>query len=694
MTMTTRVAVDVGGTFTDLIFHEGESGEVRVNKGPSDPSALEAGILNVVLGALSDQDLAKAGYFLHGMTVALNALLERKGATVGLLTTSGFRDTLELRRGERAVMNDLRWRPAPPLVPRQLRHEVDERVMADGSVLRPLASADVERALAEFRRLDVTSIAIVFINAYVNPEHELSAEAVLRQAGFAGDISVSHRVTGEYREYERTSTTVVDAYVRPKVSNYLSRLDRDLRRAGFRGQILLTHSGGGLIPIEVARERPFETIMSGPVAGAMGAARLCQLLEIDCAIAADVGGTSFDASLIIDGNPQVKYEGQVIGMPLQTPWVDVRSIGAGGGSIAYVDEVGGLQVGPESSGAVPGPCCYGRGGTEPTVTDAAGVLGMLGPGELSAGLNLDFELSRRALAALGQRLELGVDEAAEGVMKVVTAHMATAIRSLTIEQGRDPRDAQLIAFGGAGPLFGCLLLSELNLPSVVIPQHAGNFSAWGLLAQDVTRSLATTFVHPLDPPGLAAAEAILETLYARLAERTYEYAGAMELREPALDLRYQGQEYTLTIRFEPNGTGEGDAGLLRSRFEEEYRRSFSHTLGSAVEIVNVRANLRAMLPKDFRPTIFEGVNSGRASIEAYSHNARSRMAFAVVDRASLTANVELAGPAIVCEPTATTYLDAGFKLQVHPTGVLVIEPEPTGGRKQHRRRHAARGGRR
>lgn len=677
--MATRLGVDVGGTFTDLVFYDDETGEVRVAKGSTTPGSPDIGVLRVVSEALNDERLAAASFFLHGTTVGINALLERKGSVVGLLTTRGFRDVLETRRGERDAMYDMLWTAPPPLVPRRLRLPVTERIRADGSIDTPLEEEEVRAAVAVFASEGVESIAIVFINAYANPVHELAAREALLAAGFGGEISLSHEVSGEYREYERSSTTVVDAYVRPIVSHYLRRLETDLGKAGFAGECLITRSGGGSMVFREAEARPFETVMSGPVAGAVGSAELCRELGIAQAITADVGGTSFDTCLIVDGRPQIKYEGKVASMPLQTPWVDVRSIGAGGGSVAYIDQGGLLVVGPRSAGAVPGPICYGRGGLEPTVTDAAAVLGMLAFGELAGGVALDIDASRAALAELGSRLDLDAVGAARGILTIINAAMANAIRSVTIEQGQDPREAKLIAFGGAGPLFGTLLARELNIREIVVPNHAGNFSAWGLLGQDVTRSAALTSIHRLDDAGLERANRVVGELFERLESRSEHSPAGVEdaISEAALDLRYTGQEYTLTIR-PPTSERRiaATAEEIRAQFEGDYERTFGHTLEESVEIVAIRAAIRRPLP---RKTAEQGGRAGAGrperTIDAYSFTQDAQVPFRVLERSSLEPGRDLDGPAILLEETTTTYVDVGFRASVYGSGVLFLRDQ-------------------
>src|SRR5215212_22742 len=549
--MPARIGVDVGGTFTDLIFLDDETGQVMVGKGPSNPSAVDEAVRSVVSSAVDQAGVERASYFLHGTTVGLNALLERKGARVAILTTEGFRDVLDVRRLMRVDehgehMWDHLFKTPEPLVARPLRVGVPERVLADGSERTPLDAAAVRDAAEVFAREGVDCVAIVFINSHANAAHELEAAQLLRDAGFDGPLSLSHQVTGQYREFERTSTTVVDAYVRPAVSGYLERLESGLNAEGFHGEFLITTSSGGCVAFSEARSRPFETVMSGPVAGAVGASRLCSELGLDLAITADVGGTSFDTCLLVDGRPRVKYEGEVVGMPLQTPWVDVRSVGAGGGSIAWVER-GLLHVGPQSAGADPGPVCYGRGGSDPTVTDAAVALGMLARETLASGLKLDVGGADAALARLGDELGLEPEKAAQGVLRVAAASMAGAIRAVSIEVGEDPRRGALIAYGGAGPLFASLLARELGMETIVIPNYAGNFSAWGLLEQDVVRSAALTIVSPLDSDGIERAEATLAKLFAQLDERIDRRVAGEVSHEAELDLRYPGQEYALTV---------------------------------------------------------------------------------------------------------------------------------------------------
>ena len=677
--MATRIGIDVGGTFTDLIVLDEESGEITVGKGPSNPSAVDEAVRGVLSSTVDASVVERAGYFLHGTTVGLNALLERKGARVGLLTTEGFRDVLDIRRllridehGEH--MWDRLFKTPEPLVSRPLRVGIRERVLADGTVRQPLDRAGVVRAAAAFAREGVECVAVMFLNSHANPAHELEAAEVLREAGFDGPVSLSHLVSGQYREYERASTTVVDAYIRPTVSGYLERLESGLRREAFAGECLVTTSAGGCLSFAEARSRPFETAMSGPVAGAVGASKLCAQLGLPLAITADVGGTSFDTCLLVDGRPRVKYEGEVVGMPLQTPWVDVRSVGAGGGSIAAADR-GLLGVGPRSAGAYPGPVCYGRGGTEPTVTDAAVTLGMLARDTLASGLKLDNEGAAAALARLGEQLELGPEEAARGVLRVAGATMAGAIRAVSIEVGEDPRSAALIAYGGAGPLFASLLARELGIGTIVIPNYAGNFSAWGLLEQDVVRSAALTIVSPLDDGGLARAQETIDRLFEQLDSRAETDLRGTVTHEAEFDLRFPGQEYTLTV---PVALADGRIAespqAITRRFAELYERTYGHSFDVGVDILSARAIERTALPRAARSgrSSTNGAGPAPRTARAYSFANDDWCEFAVIERDSLSIGSSFTGPAIVMETTTTSYIDAGLTGVVHESGALIL----------------------
>ncbi len=669
--MATRIAVDIGGTFTDLIYFDENSGETVQGKVPTIPTAPEQGVEDAIRAHVPRQVMADAAYFLHGTTVGLNALLERRGATVGLITTEGFRDVLEIRRGDRVEMYNLFWRQTVPLVPRRLRLEVPGRILADGTTEGAPDEETVARAVQTFKEHGVTSVAVSLINAYIDPQHELLVEKQLRNAGFDGGITLSHRVSGEYREYERTSTAVIDAFVRGRMANYLQRLDRTLRELGFKGQSLIARSGGGSMTFSEAEERPFETIMSGPVGGAQGASEFAQLLNADMVVSADVGGTSFDTALIINGNPQILFEGEIDNMPIQSPWVDVRSIGAGGGSIAYADTGGFMRVGPQSAGADPGPACYAKGGMKPAVTDGAAYLGMLGPGELASGITLDIGAAETAIEQVALAIDQPVEKAAAGILQIAATSMANAMREISVEQGLDPREMALVPFGGAGPMMGTLLADEMQMKRIVIPPYAGIFSAWGLLGADMVQSASRTLIKPFNDDCVAPVNAILAELLASIRARGESSADA----EPSLrlDIRYQGQEHTLSIQvaLEDEALGE-PVEVIAARFREEYSRTFGATMNDGLELTSVRAQLKTPLPKrDLVPPGDTGHTPEITEIDAYSFRDSKRIPFRICSRDQVGEGLD--GPLIITETVTTTYVDKGWHIRPGAYGELILE---------------------
>ncbi len=674
--MAKRIGVDIGGTFTDLLFYDDKTNSYIVEKVPTVPDHPEQGCLNAISASVPNDLLKETEYFLHGTTVGINALLERKGSKVGLLATKGFRDVLEIRRGDRAEMYNLIWTPPAPIVPRHLRLPVTERMLADGKIHMELNEDDVRQALETFNKEGVDSIAITYLNAYVNPEHELRSEAILRDAGFTGAISVSHQVSGEHREYERTTTTVVDAFVRNRMRGYMQALEEDLRIQSFSGQCLITRSGSGCMTFSEAEERPFETIMSGPVAGAEGAGELARALKLGDIITADVGGTSFDTCLIIDGRPQLLYQGNVIGLPLQTPWVDVRSIGAGGGSIAHVDAGGLLKVGPQSAGSVPGPACYSRGGEEPTVTDAAFFLGMLGEGKLASAVKLDNEKAEKAISKVATQLEMGKEECARGIIPIACASRSETIREITIEQGNDPRSMSLLAFGGAGPLLASIMAEELDITNIIIPPYAGNFSAWGLLGADLLRASARSHIMPVNDENLAYGNTILNELFADLESRESDNNSANWRKEVAVDMRYRGQEHSVSISPPiKNGQIDSSAEELARIFMDAYESSFGGTLEATTEIVSLRATLRQSLParKYARADYTESKTEKAKSLKAFSFHKGEWQDFKLYSRAVLESGKTCEGPAIVTEQTTTIYIDSNDSFSSANNGCLLIK---------------------
>lgn len=670
--MATRIGVDIGGTFTDLVYYDEDTGETVEGKVPTVPSAPEEGVVAAIRGHVPQDVIERAEFFLHGTTVGLNALLERRGAKVGLITTQGFRDVLEIRRGDRAEMYNLFWKQTEPLVPRRLRLEVGGRMLGSGAEYAALDEVSVKAAVERLMAEKVDAIAVCLINAYANPAHELRVAELVREAEFQGGISLSHRISGEYREYERTSTTCIDAFVRGRMANYLRRLDDRLRELGFKGTSLITRSGSGSMTFAEAEDRPFESIMSGPVGGAQGASELAKMLGVKALLTADVGGTSFDTALVIDGKPQILFEGMIDNMPIQSPWVDVRSIGSGGGSIAHIDAGGLMRVGPRSAGAVPGPACYGKGGTEPAMTDAAAWLGMLGPGELASGINLDFDKAQAAIKAVGAHIDQDVESTAAGIMRISSAAMANAMREISLDQGLDPRAMTLVPFGGAGPVMGTLLADELGMNHIVIPPLAGNFSAWGLLGADMVQSAARTKVIDFVPGALIAVNDVLAQLFSSLEERSSAHADR-SVKSARLDLRYKGQEHTLSIEVALSGAKVGeDEKVILDRFVAEYARTFGGTMNQDIELVSIRASTTVPLPRrDLRYTPKRADGADNRMMDVYSFERKARVPFRIIPRGRISGRV--AGPAIITEETCTTYVDVEWTISHGKAGELILE---------------------
>jgi len=673
--MASRIGVDIGGTFTDFIVYDESGNKVIIDKIPTTPQSPEKAVVEVIKRNLSRKELEKIDFFLHGTTVGLNSLLERKGSKVGLLCTKGFRDILEIRRGDRDEMYNLFWQPPPPLVPRFLRLEIEERLFANGNVHKKINTEQVKDACNKFIKEKVDSVAIAFINSYTNKDHEILASKILIESGFKGQISLSSMVSGEYREYERTTTTVIDAFVKTRMSNYLNSLKKNLNELGYKGTFLVTRSGSGSMTFDEAEDRPFETIMSGPVAGAEGAGELSRKLNNTNMVTADVGGTSFDTCLIINGRPQIQFEGKILGLPVQSPWVDVRSIGAGGGSIAYLDEGGLIRSGPQSAGAVPGPACYDKGGIQPTTTDAAFYLGMLGEGKLASGLQLNKSLAEKALNSVGSQIGMSAFDAAKGILKIGSANMADAIREITIEQGIDPRELKLLAFGGAGPLMSNLIANELDIKEIIVPPYSGNFSAWGLLGADLLQMNARTKILRLSDEAISECNDILKELFKELEQRQkIDFSTSSQIKEIALDMRWMGQEHTITLKLEDEKDGNisMDTETLKNKFMEEYQKTFGSKLDTVIEIVSTRASLRVQLPRKSESGKIDevGIEVSNSQIECYSFTEDKKIQFDLVARSKIDSKVS--GPLIIIESTAITYVDINYDVNKDSNGNLIL----------------------
>ncbi|HEY3097859.1 MAG TPA: hydantoinase/oxoprolinase family protein [Methylomirabilota bacterium] len=667
--MPLRIGVDIGGTFTDLVALDETMGVVVNAKALSTPSKLLDGVLRC-----ADQagvDLADCRLAIHGTTIGINALLEGKGARTGLVTTEGFRDVLEIGRGNFLRMYDVLYRRPTPLVPRGRRLEVSERLGARGEVLVPLDEAAVRVAARSLAADGVESVAVTFLFSYLDPVHERRAAAILAQELPGVAISVSHALTQEWREYERTSTTVVNAYVLPIVERYLATFEQRLADRGFRGRVLITQSNGGACSVPAARARPVHTLESGPAAGAIGCASLAGVLGLDRLISFDMGGTTAKCAIVDHGMVQTTDEYHVDGRPLRIPVIDIREVSAGGGTIAWIDAGGALALGPQSAGAAPGPVCYGLGGTEPTVTDANVVLGRIdGSRFLGGTMPLDGAGAARAVdERLAPRLGLSRASAAAGVVRLADVKMALAVRGITTGRGLDPRDYTLVAYGGGGPLHAAAIARELGIPRVVIPPSPSTFSAWGMLASDLRHDLVRTVLEPLETTDAAWAQA-------RYAEMQREVASILPgdgapVMYRAVDLRYVGQEHTVTIAV----TDLADWADLRKQFDDAHERAYGYAASDVdVQLLNLRLTVVFPIERPRLPTLSRraGTRPPFETRKIYSIAAGDFAEHRVVERRDLLAGDTIAGPAAIEESGTTTIIDAGDTLSVEEHGCLMI----------------------
>ncbi|HEY3726238.1 MAG TPA: hydantoinase/oxoprolinase family protein [Solirubrobacteraceae bacterium] len=669
--------MDIGGTFTDVVAYDEDSGRYTAGKSSTTPADLTEGVLSALTAIEASPELCS--FAVHGTTQGLNAFLQRRGERVMLLATAGAGDVYHIARGNRTRLYDIHFRKPLPLVPRSDIVEIAGRLDYAGEQLQPLDVDAVRDAARRVREEGFGAVAVAFLFAYVNPAHELQAEAVLREELGEMPISLSHQIAREWREYERTSSTVIDAYTSPVVRRYLDRLEDRLEHAGVSVPLHVMQSSGGIVTAQTARQASLQTLLSGPVGGTLGGVALTRLLERPNLICIDMGGTSFDVSLVVDGRPDVSTEATLEGFPLLMPVVNIHTIGAGGGSIAYA-EAGGLRVGPESAGADPGPACYGLGGTRPTVTDANLVLGRVDPGSFAGGqMALDVDAAHRAVTALADELGLDTQVMAEGICDVINAKMAQAIRTLTVEKGIEPRDFALVAFGGAGPMHAPFLARELDVSEVLVPRFPGAFSAWGMLEAEIRKDFASAYYTPLaelDRADLAAA--LAEQEREALAALAEEGVGEQSARvQHLIDIRYIGQEYTLTIPLrgasEPAADGFLDA--ISDRFDEAHDTRFGHANpGAPTELVAVRSTGLGDL-KRVEAERFTGRRDGDAGggfVRSIVFGRGERDA-AVARRDDLRPGSELPGPAVIIEATATTVIPPGSTARVDEFGTLVIE---------------------
>ncbi len=672
-----RMAVDIGGTFVDAVSYDEQSGEITVNKAPTTPAAPAEGVMTATRAA--DAPLEEASVYIHGTTLGLNAVLERKGAVTGIITNAGFTDIFEIARGDlpRPSMYDFQYQRPELLVRRRHTEGVRGRIDHRGKVVEDLDREAVVEAGRRLIERGVESVAVCFLHSYANSEHEEAAKSILAEAFPDLSVSVSVDLVREYHEYERTSTAVADAYIRPILGRYLADLEDRLRKEGFDGSFLIMRSAGGAMTAEVARVSPLLTVFSGPAGGIAGAISLGKATGRSSLISFDVGGTSLDACVIVDGAPTEVYEAEIESLPIRIPVFDIRTIGAGGGSIAWMDK-GLLRVGPQSAGAVPGPICYGRGNTEPTVTDASLCLGYLAADEFLGGeMSLDAEAAVRGVEEkLARPLGMSAQLAAAAVFDVLLARTVGAVREITVERGLDPREFSLVAFGGAGPMLAPLLAREMDLPEVVVPAAPAVFSAWGMLMSDLEYDLGQTVLTMLDAAALARMEGMFAGLEAEadrvLAAQSVPPENRVLLRR--LDLRYNGQEHTLSIDL----AEDDDEHSMAAKFHRRHHERYGHNLVEQVQILNVRVRAVGRLdkpagrPGGARSAAGGGTESRVGERYGFDFAARERRLFPVYERSLLRPEVEIEGPAVIREPTSVTIVHGDQRAVPDRLGNLVV----------------------
>ena len=673
--------MDIGGTFTDLVAVDAVTGDVVRAKADTTPD-LSDGVLTAL--ARSGVPAGSIGAFIHGTTVVINAVTERRGAPTALVTTRGFRDVLEIGRANRPDLYNLAYAKPVPFVPRHLRFEVTERMTHLGTVVQPIADADVAALAGQLAASDVRAVAICLLHSWANPQHERYLAAALREHLPGVAVVASHEISGQWREYERTSTAVLSAYVQPVVAGYLASLEAALRGQGVAAPLRAMRSSGGVSSFSRAAQAPIALLESGPVAGVMAAAELGRRLGNTNVLTLDIGGTTAKTSAVRDGEVRIDTLHHIgrtpssAGYPVQAPTVEIIEIGAGGGSIVWSDPAGGMHVGPRSAGADPGPACYGRGGTEPTLTDANLLLGRLDPDYFLGGTRpLDAGAAEKALAVLGRNIGTDGPSAARGALRYAVAQMSHALRLVTLRRGHDPRDFVFVAYGGAGPLHAALLARELGISRTVIPPGPGHFSAFGMLASPLRGEAVRTVVGPLASIGLAAAFVPVEA--AALAELGESRDSTTVEVARYAELRYAGQEHTLEVPVpDPSVPDSSGLAAIRAAFERRCLDSYSFRLDAPLEVVALRVSATEPAPTiswtdQSDPGPRPPASTRLVDLDPYG----AAQEVPVLTRAELTGGQRADGPCVIEEPAATTLVLPGQTARQDEAGNLILEERPT-----------------
>lgn len=662
-----RVSADIGGTFTDIVI-EPSDGPVFVGKVATTPENPARGVINGIESLVPN--LADVEFFVHGTTVGLNAFLERKGERVLLVSTAGLGDSFPIARGHRHSLYDLHYRKPEQLVSRRDIHEVGGRLTWEGSVIKPLNHADFEPIIKKVRDEGINAVAVCFVHAYAYPKHEIEAREILGAALPGVSISLSHEVAREWREYERASSTVMNAYVAPVVERYLSSLQQELQEMNMGASVHIMQSSGGVSTATSARRNPVFTLLSGPVGGTIAGTALSENTGRPNLLCVDMGGTSFDLSLVIDGKANATLETELEGLPLLMSIVDIQTIGTGGGSIAWMDK-GAVRVGPQSAGSIPGPACYNRGGTAPTVTDANLFLGRLGSKSLLGGdMSLDENAAKAAIESLAPEAGLDAIAFAEGILAISNAAMADAMRTITVSQGVDPREFTLVAFGGAGPMAAAFLARELDIQEVLIPRFPGTFSAWGMLQTDLRHDFTQSYYRPAAGVDIAALNDVFATLETE-GRNTIVAEGIPEERisfQRSADMRYLGQEYTINVP-----VGSLDIATITGAFHRAHDRRYGHASpGAPIEFVNLRVAAFGAIEKY--------LNEGAANAHARDPEIGkrevvfdgTRYTTPILARERLAADFTATGPLIIEEQSATTVVPPNWTVETDTHGSIIM----------------------
>jgi len=673
-----RVGIDVGGTFTDVVVVDAV-GKMRLTKIPTTRADQSVAIRQAIehMANAWGIDLQRIQCFAHGTTAGTNAVLERKGARIGLITTKGFRDVLEIGRQMRHRLYDKVLQPETPgfLAPGEWRHEVDERIAADGSVVKALGDDEAVEVIDRIAAQGVEAIAVCLLFSFLNPAHEKRIQQLIRERHPHIMVSLSSEVDPAFREYERTVVTAFDAYVKPVLNRYLGNLEDHLANARIPAPLQVMQSRGGLAGSAIARQRPVRLFLSGPAAGVIGARMVGEEVGREHLITVDIGGTSCDISVISAGKPLVRAEGLMNGLPVRVPMVDVNAIGAGGGSIARLDAGGSLRVGPASAGSEPGPACYGRGGELPTVTDASVVLGYIDPERFAGGtMKLDPALARRVIEEkIAKPMGISVESAALGIHRVINAQMVEGVRLTSIRRGFDPRQFALMPLGGGGPLHATALASELGMREIVVPRHPGVLCAYGLLAAPVEHEMATAFPRELNDDCMPEATNVLATLDAELATLMVAEKISPDRVEVhySVDVCYIGQSYTLEVAFTPATEG---AAELYERFIAAHERVYGHATRAPAKIVNLRSVHEAKpqgamaRPTPAKPGTDQAVRTREIRVTGFAQGVKAR----ILDRDSIRDGDVIEGPAIIEQADTTVLVEPGWTATLAGHGNLII----------------------